>query len=224
VLDFEILQYKAKIKDYFITNEALNTRLKKYKDNLNLISYEKKFVTIKDLKIINNENKNRYSSINYADKDDIFQFLLAGGLQFAFSINSNNEVLTNVDKISVLIDAVKNNKIPASSKVLCYVMEDYDNITKSKNDFNVIIPKHYYELLFFKNFYSELLSKKQITEQIKTFSDEFNFKDQFIKINENRYEVLENYPFLTDEYLFALYKKGQLNIKKFPIKGILQNK
>jgi hypothetical protein len=221
MLNSEILRYKSKIKNYLITEESIIVRLKKYKKNLELSLYEKKFIDIKDLRFTDNDIKVKYSSIGYLDKEEIFQFLINGGMQFAFPVNNNNEVLANVDKILILKEAMENGKI-SSLKVLCYIVEDYNNIKKSKNTFDIIIPKHYYEILFFKDFYLNLLSKKQITEQIKTSSDEFNFKDQFIKINENRYEVLESYPFLTDEYLFALYKKGKLNTKKFPIKDILK--
>jgi hypothetical protein len=224
MVDFQLAKFKSKVKNYTITEDALINRINKYKNNLQLSFYEKKFINIKDLKFNNNESKTVYSSLNYVDKNEMLEFMLSGGLQFAFPINNNNEVLTNIDKILVLKEAIDINKLPASSKVLCYVVENHNSVTKSKNNFDIIIPKHYYELLFFKEFYSKLLSKKQITEQIKTLSDEFNFKDQFISINEDRYEALENYPFLTDEYLFALYKKKQLNIRKFPIKDILKNK
>jgi hypothetical protein len=217
----EILRYKAKVKNYDITEDVINTRLKKYRDNLLTSLYEKKFIDIKDLKINNNKIEDRYSSLAYIDKSEMINFLISGGLQFAFPVNTENEVLSNVDKILVLLEAINNKLIPASSKVLCYIVDE-NNTIETKNSFDVLIPKNYYELLFFKDFYFNLLSEKQITEEIRTFSDDFNFKDQFIKINKNRYEILENYPYLTDEYIFFLYKKGQLNIKKFPIKDILK--
>jgi hypothetical protein len=215
-----VSKYKNKIKLFSTIDESMQERIKAYNENLENSSYEKIMIPILELDI--SDTAFEYDGSLSKDKEEkIADFLINGGMQFAIPITKDKKVLRNSNKIKSLKLAIKKGLIPKTSKVLCYIFKKSEvNITGKS--FKIIIPKYYYELLFFKDFFLPILSKKQDTTEIKIKSEKFDFKDKFIVIEKQSIEVLETYPYMTDEFLFYLYESGQLNKKKFPINKYLK--